>query len=185
MTPEVLWITRNSSWEPTDFPPRLKRRVPHFSRCLREVGATNVYTIVLRPQSRQRDHSGPGGSRRGQCPVHPAFAPSFTAPATLRPISAVEIAACALPANSAPVRSAVRTPEVSTRATAFSTPAASTSNPNECRNIMATDKIAPSGFAIPFPAISGADPCTGSYNPTAPPTLADARRPSEPTTPPA
>src|SRR4029077_19683749 len=103
-----------------------------------------------------------------------------TACTTRVPISAVEITACVFPA-----RSAVRAPCESTADTASSTDAASFSNWNECRNNIATVKIAPNGFAIPFPAMSGADPCTGSYNPTAPPTLADASSPSEPTTPPA
>ena len=31
-------------------------------------------------------------------------------------------------------------------------------------NIMAADHICPIGLAIPFPAISGAEPCTGSNN---------------------
>src|SRR6266567_2885335 len=108
------------------------------------------------------------------------FKAAVTPSTTLRPISAVEIATCIFPA-----KSAVRAPCESTVDTAFSTHAASASNWNECRNNIATVRIAPRGLAIPFPAMSGAEPCTGSYNPTGPPILADASSPSEPTTPPA
>ena len=36
---------------------------------------------------------------------------------------------------------------------------------SEKRNIMAADKIVASGLAMPLPAISGAEPCEGSYKP--------------------
>ena len=45
--------------------------------------------------------------------------------------------------------------------TAASTAAAASSSPR-CSSIWAPDQIAPIGFAIPWPAMSGADPCTGS-----------------------
>ena len=48
------------------------------------------------------------------------------------------------------------------------------------RRSIAAEAIAPSGFAIFFPAISGAEPCTGSYRSTSPPIVADASMPSEP-----
>ena len=44
----------------------------------------------------------------------------------------------------------------------------------------AADRMPPMGLAIPWPAMSGAEPCTGSYRPTSPPTLADPSSPSEP-----
>ena len=31
----------------------------------------------------------------------------------------------------------------------------------KCSSIMAADQICPMGLAIPFPAMSGAEPCTG------------------------
>ena len=40
--------------------------------------------------------------------------------------------------------------------------AASASRPSEWRSIMAADRMVPSGFAIPFPAMSGAEPWMGS-----------------------
>jgi len=47
----------------------------------------------------------------------------------------------------------------------------------------ATDPNVASGLATPFPAMSGADPCTGSYNPVfVEPTLAEASSPIEPAT---
>ena len=39
------------------------------------------------------------------------------------------------------------------------------------------------GFAIFFPAISGADPCTGSNNPLWSPMFPDGARPNPPTSP--
>ena len=46
--------------------------------------------------------------------------------------------------------------------------------------------MAPIGFAVPFPAMSGAEPCTGSYKNGRPsPILADGKSPSEPATAPA
>ena len=44
---------------------------------------------------------------------------------------------------------------------ASSTAAAASSSPR-CSSICAPDQIAPIGFAMPWPAMSGADPCTGS-----------------------
>ena len=37
--------------------------------------------------------------------------------------------------------------------------------PSECRSIIATLAIVPTGFASPFPAMSGAEPWIGSYSP--------------------
>ena len=62
-------------------------------------------------------------------------------------------------------RSGVRNPCSSTRSTADSTAAAASSISSEWRSISATDPNVASGFAIPWPAMSGAEPCTGSYRP--------------------
>src|SRR5215469_11195162 len=62
-------------------------------------------------------------------------------------------------------RSAVTRPEFKTVSTARFTPAASSFNPKLYSSIAATDPIAPKGLALPCPAMSGADPCTGSYKP--------------------
>src|SRR5579863_6924562 len=62
-------------------------------------------------------------------------------------------------------KSAVTLPDASTASTARFTAAASSVNPKLYSSIAATDPIAPSGFALFCPAMSGADPCTGSYNP--------------------
>src|SRR5699024_6494106 len=51
---------------------------------------------------------------------------------------------------------------------------------NEYLNNIAADKIVPKGFTTPFPAISGAEPCTGSYNPIDSDKLADGNIPIEP-----
>ena len=49
------------------------------------------------------------------------------------------------------------------------------------RSIIATDPNIASGFAVPVPAMSGAEPCTGSYRPGPPsPTEALGSMPSEP-----
>ena len=66
-----------------------------------------------------------------------------------------------------------------------STATASRSSLSACRSSMAPDRIAPSGLAMSRPAISGAEPCTGSNRPVPSPRLADGRRPSDPTTAPA
>ena len=49
--------------------------------------------------------------------------------------------------------------------TALSIRCANSSMPNVYRIIIATDRIVASGFARFFPAISGAEPCIGSYRP--------------------
>src|SRR5271170_3257389 len=62
-----------------------------------------------------------------------------------------------------PFRSAVTLPEFSTASTAALTAAASSFKPKLYSSMAATDPIAPKGLALFFPAISGAEPCTGSY----------------------
>lgn len=82
----------------------------------------------------------------------------------------------------------------STFRTASSTAFACFSRPREYLNSMAALRIVPIGFAMPFPAISGAEPWIGSYIPLvvlkfgaeyevvdgAPANDADGRRPSDP-----
>ena len=41
-------------------------------------------------------------------------------------------------------------------------------------------RIAPRGLALPVPAMSGAEPWTGSYKLTVPPMVAEGNMPSEP-----
>src|SRR6202041_972086 len=88
--------------------------------------------------------------------------PWFThiASATASPTSAV---VAGLPAG---FKSAVTRPELSTVPTARFTAAASSFNRKLYSSIAATDPIAPNGLALLCPAMSGAEPCTGSYSPT-------------------
>src|SRR5271156_189381 len=104
----------------------------------------------------------------------------FMADTISHPISSVPIAAWPRFA-----KSRVRCPASSTAATPASTHFASASRWNEYRSIIATERMAPIGFAIPFPARSGAEPCTGSYSATGPPMLADPSTPIEPAMAPA
>src|ERR1700730_17363963 len=61
-----------------------------------------------------------------------------------------------------PPRSGVRVPpSASTSAIAGSTAAAAALSP-KCSSIIAPDQIWPIGLAMPRPAMSGAEPCTGS-----------------------
>src|SRR5207237_2430969 len=64
------------------------------------------------------------------------------------------------------LRSAVTLPLLGTASIAAFTAAASFVNPKLYSSIAATEPIAPNGLALFCPAISGAEPCTGSYNPT-------------------
>src|SRR5262249_24683879 len=63
-------------------------------------------------------------------------------------------------------RSAVTVSLFKTASMAAFTAAASLVNPKLYSSMAATEPIAPSGLALFWPAISGAEPCTGSYNPT-------------------
>ena len=66
--------------------------------------------------------------------------------------------------------------------TAFSTAVASVSSESECLSSIAALRIVPQGLAIPRPAMSGADPWMGSYNPTlVSPSDAEGNKPSDPT----
>src|SRR5205807_2426905 len=74
-------------------------------------------------------------------------------------------AVCAVPAS--PPRSGVLRPAASARSTADSTAAASLSKPRPWRSISAAERNIASGLATPRPAMSGAEPCTGSNSPGA------------------
>ena len=63
-------------------------------------------------------------------------------------------------------KSAVTRPEFKTDSTARFTAAASSFRPKLYSSIAATEPIAPNGLALFCPAISGAEPWTGSYSPT-------------------
>src|SRR3989338_2182922 len=75
-----------------------------------------------------------------------------TASATAAPTSAVP---------DFPFMSGVRGPSTITRSIARTTSAAASARPR-CSSISAPDQIAPIGLAMPLPAMSGAEPCTGS-----------------------
>ena len=66
-----------------------------------------------------------------------------------------------------PLRSAVRAPPRIAAATAASIRSAGPACPSEWRSIIAADRIAAHGFALPCPAMSGAEPWIGSYRPLA------------------
>ena len=64
-----------------------------------------------------------------------------------------------------PPRSAVRRPSASARSTADSIAVAGSSSEKPWRSIIAADRNIASGLAAPVPAMSGADPWTGSNTP--------------------
>src|ERR1700738_839818 len=61
-----------------------------------------------------------------------------------------------------PPTSGVRTLEFANVVEMAASMASAPSSAPRCRSIMAPDQICPMGLAIPFPAMSGADPWTGS-----------------------
>ena len=61
-----------------------------------------------------------------------------------------------------PPKSGVRNPLLITFLTALSIIKPISERSKEYLNIKATLSIIPNGFALPDPAISGAEPCTGS-----------------------
>eukprot|EP00952_Eustigmatos_sp_NYUAD-ZCMA_P010162 41832-Eustigmatos_ZCMA.PRE.1 len=61
--------------------------------------------------------------------------------------------------------SGVRRPCASTCFTAASMRSAASGWSRLKRSIMAADRIVASGLATPLPAMSGAEPCDGSYRP--------------------
>ena len=88
-------------------------------------------------------------------------------------------------------RSAVRNPSSSAALTAASIASAASARPSDQRRSIAADRIVPIGFALSWPAMSGAEPWIGSYSPNVPwavrrsPSDADGSIPSEPaSTPP-
>ena len=66
------------------------------------------------------------------------------------------------PVPADPPRSLVRRPASMAFRTAASTASASLGSCSEYRNIMATDKMVPMGFAMPWPEMSGAEPGWGA-----------------------
>src|SRR5580704_5369199 len=85
-------------------------------------------------------------------------------PASMRyvALTCFAIASPKSPVEAVPPMSGVRALEFAKiTAIAFSIESAASPAPR-WRNIMAPDQICPMGLAIPFPAISGAEPCTGS-----------------------
>src|ERR1700722_6327475 len=100
--------------------------------------------------------------------------------------SAATMAAPSSRVEALPPRSGVRGPDLSasTRAIAPSTAAAAAASPR-CVSIIAAVQIWPMGLAMPFPAMSGAEPCTGSNiegNSRSGLMLAPGAMPIEPTT---
>src|ERR1019366_3711430 len=73
-------------------------------------------------------------------------------------------------------KSAVTRPDASTLPTAALTAFASSRRPKVYSSMAATLPMAPNGLALFWPAMSGAEPCTGSYNPLVTP---DVLAPSE------
>ena len=69
-------------------------------------------------------------------------------------------------------------PRASAASTASSTAAASAGIPSPSRSSIAAERKVASGFAMPVPAMSGAEPCTGSNTPG--PLAAEARRGQHP-----
>src|SRR5262249_2403454 len=65
-----------------------------------------------------------------------------------------------------PSKSAVTLPEFKPAPPAPFTAAASSFSRKLYSSIAATEPIAPNGLALFCPAMSGAEPCTGSYKPT-------------------
>src|SRR4051794_15269694 len=80
-----------------------------------------------------------------------------------------------------PPRSAVRSPPARARATADSTAGAASPPPHPWPRLSAAERIIASGLALPVPAMSGAEPWTGSNRPgPSPPSDALGSMPSEP-----
>src|SRR5271157_6571110 len=79
-----------------------------------------------------------------------------------------------------PGSSGVRWPRFRTFSMAVSMALAAISMRNEYRSIRAAEAMAAMGLARLRPAISGADPCTGSYKACCSPRLADGKRPMDP-----
>src|SRR5262249_50750424 len=106
---------------------------------------------------------------------------------SISPITASPI--CAVPTSLQPsdLMSAVRRPCASAAAIARSIRSASLPMLKEYRSAMAKEASMAIGLAMPLPAISGAEPCTGSYSAlrffvfaSTSPSEADGSMPSEP-----
>src|SRR6185312_1020061 len=101
-----------------------------------------------------------------ELPVHPDEVRLLHVDAPYRRCASTARVASAVVA--VPPRSWVPSPSSSAWSTADSRAAASFSKPNPCRSIIAPDRNIASGLATPRPAMSGAEPCTGSNMPGSP-----------------
>src|SRR3954462_1432934 len=153
------------------------RAVPSLSQRLSHELQQTVSSLGLRASSQmlkrnRREWRHEGGERSIQAlpaahqsiidssqpgPLHSVkrYAAAVVSRANRARISSAALTVVALPPRSF-VRAAP--PAATASNTAFSTAFASASNPSECRSNIAALRIVPTGFAIPFPAMSGADP---------------------------
>src|SRR5215211_322912 len=104
------------------------------------------------PQQRHENSSLIGRNYKGSV-LRARATTQFSASATALPAATV---------SAGPLRSRVRSfGSARTRSIALTMAAAASASPR-CSSIMAPDQICPTGLAIPCPAMSGAEPCTGS-----------------------
>src|SRR5436190_8813662 len=122
----------------------------------------------------------PRGLKPGTTPIAD-FEPSMPDQRRISEITTRVISSVPTTSSPSRARSAVRRPRSSAESTAASIAAASSPIARPWRSIMAADRNVASGFAAPCPAMSGADPWTGSNRPgPSPPRLADGSIPRDP-----